>query len=304
MTFANVPGLQRLVGFTIFTADVRATAAAYARWLDYVIAEQTIVSPLLARLWGCARLAGRSLALLHAPASPATLLRLVEMPVPPAATPLLGHGWNAMEVLVQDPYALAVQLEGSPFRIVIPPRPLPFDASIHAMQVIGPAGELLYLTALPTKRTILDLNAARTRVDRPFIAILGGPDASAMLSFYSARLRTPVIAPTATIVQIINEQFSLAADQRIALGIVKLPRDCLIEVDEMPPAARPRAQLDDAASSGIAMLSCECADLQTLDVNWRGAPQALQTAPYCGRRAAVTVGAAGEWIELIETAVR
>jgi hypothetical protein len=37
-------------------------------------------------------------------------------------------------------------------------------------------------------------------------------------------------------------------------------------------------------------------------LTWLAPPRALPQAPYHGRRAAVCVGAAGEWIELIEGA--
>jgi hypothetical protein len=35
-------------------------------------------------------------------------------------------------------------------------------------------------------------------------------------------------------------------------------------------------------------------------LEWIAPPRALPQAPYYGRRAGVCVGAAGEWIELIE----
>ncbi|MEZ5458959.1 MAG: hypothetical protein R3E65_06515 [Steroidobacteraceae bacterium] len=239
--------------------------------------------------------------LLHASQSPDTLLRLVEAPAQSAtALALPGHGWNAMEVLVRDPYALAAQLQGSPFKLLIPPRPLPFDAAIHAMQVEGPAGELLYLTALPTDRTILDLNAARSRVDRPFIAILGCADIEAVLGFYSQVLQTPTIGAAPTIVKVINDSFGLPNGHRIPLGIVKMSRDSLIEVDELPAAAGPRPSAAGELPAGFAVVSFECPDLAALPVPWLQPPRALPEAPYFGRRAGLARGAAGELIELIE----
>ncbi len=295
-------GLRRLCAFTLTTPDVAETADAYRRCVGYVQSGDGVISTALADAWHSPRLAGRRFVLLHAEGAPETLLRLLELPGDTERIALPGHGWNAIEVLVRDPYELAHELQGSPFRVIIAPRPLPFDASIHAMQAIGPAGELLYLTALPRDRTILDLGAAKTRVDRPFIAILGGADVTAMLAFYSQQLLTPVIPPSQTIVQVINESFALPADYRVPLGIVKLPRDCLIEVDGLPPAAAARPQRAGEPPAGIAMVSFECANLDALPTRWLQAPQALSQAPYFGRRAGITVGAAGEWIELIEDA--
>jgi catechol 2,3-dioxygenase-like lactoylglutathione lyase family enzyme len=295
-------GLTRLSAFTLTTPDPAATAQAYCRWLDYVVADQGSVGADLAQLWGRPALAGRRSVLLHASRSPGTLLRLIEAPALPAAPVALpGHGWNAMEVLVRDPYSLADELQGSPFKLLIPPRPLPFDAAIHAMQVEGPAGELLYLTALPADRTILDLRAAQSRVDRPFIAILGCADIEAVLAFYAQVLGTPTISAAPTVVKIINDSFGLPDQHRIPLGIVKLPRDCLIEVDQLPAAARPRPSESGELPAGFAVVSFECADLSALPVPWLQAPRAVSAAPYLGRRAGLARGAAGELIELIES---
>jgi catechol 2,3-dioxygenase-like lactoylglutathione lyase family enzyme len=295
-------GLARLAAFTLTTPDPAATAQAYCRWLDYVVADQGSIGADLAQLWGHPVLAGRRSVLLHASQAPGTLLRLVEAPAQ-AATPvaLPGYGWNAMEVLVRDPYSLAAELQGSPFKLLIPPRPLPFDAAIHAMQVEGPAGELLYLTALPTDRAILGLHAAQSRVDRPFIAILGCADLAAVLAFYTEVLGTPTISAAATVVKIINDSFGLPDQHRIPLGIVKMPRDCLIEVDQLPAAARPRPSASGELPTGFAVVSFECADLAALPVPWLQAPRALPEAPYLGRRAGLARGVAGELIEVIES---
>lgn len=275
MSTATRPGLQRISAFTLTTGSLDATTEAYVRWLGYVCDSTGYVPESLARRWGAPATAGRRWSQLRAPGAPAVAVRFVEQ-TPIEHAPLLGHGWNAMEVLVEDPYALARSFEGSPFRVVVEPRPLPFDADLHAMQVIGPAGELLYFTSLPGHRTLLDLSAATQRVDRPFIAILGGPSARAMLDFYTQRLGTPTIAPAPVNVRIINDCFGLGDDAKIPMGIVKMPRDYLIEVDELPAQAAPRPRRPGELPQGIALVSFA----------------------YAGEPG-VVVGEAGEWIELL-----
>ena len=272
---ARHEGLGRILAFTITAADVESAAAAYVDWLGYSIEETGRVSPQLASHWGAPAMVGRRWARLRPPGDAEITVRLVEQAAVPGA-PLLSHGWNAMEVLVVDPYELARTFEASPFRVVVPPRPLPFDPGLHAMQVIGPAGELLYFTSLPTDREVFDLTPARHRVDRPFIAILGGPDMSAMLGFYAQELHTRVLPASRVNVRIVNDTFGLPADARIPLGIVKLPRDYLIEVDEYPVQSRPRARREGELPGGIAMVSFA----------YSGAP-------------GLVVGAAGEWLELV-----
>jgi len=40
--------------------------------------------------------------------------------------------------------------------------------------------------------------------------------------------------------------------------------------------------------------------LDNFDIKWRRPPQSIQNFPYNGRKVGVTIGPAGEWIELIE----
>lgn len=273
--------LNRLAGFTITAADPATAASHYVAHLGYVVCDQGIITSVKAEQWRTPNMTGRDYVELHVPAStgPDCFVRFVEQ-APFPGMPLLGHGWNAMEVLCQNPYELAKDFAGSPFRVVIPPRPLPFDPDLHAMQVIGPAGELIYFTSLPTHKALLDLRPAEQRVDEPFIAILGGPNIEAMLGFYRTRLLTTTLPPAPVNVRIINDEFALGDDARVPLGIVKLPRFHLIEVDEHPSASQPRPRREGELPPGIAMVS--------FDVGRTRSPERVQ----------VVLGAAGEWLEL------
>lgn len=274
-------GLQQLTGFTIMATDPAIAAAQYVTHLGYVVRDQGRIALSKAEQWRAPKMAGRRYAEVQAPASvgPGCFVRFIEQ-APLLGLPLLGHGWNAMEVLCQNPYALAKDFASSPFKVVIPPRPLPFDPDLHAMQVIGPAGELLYFTSLPTHKTLLDLRPAAQRVDEPFIAILGGPDIDAMLDFYRTQLATPTLPPAPVNVRIINDEFALGDEARVPLGIVKLPRFHLIEVDEHPSASQPRPQREGELPPGIAMVSFDVGGIRSPD------------------RVQVVRGAAGEWLEL------
>jgi hypothetical protein len=81
-------------------------------------------------------------------------------------------------------------------------------------------------------------------------------------------------------VQIVNDSFGLPKGSKIPLGIVKLPRHYLIEVDEHPVASRPRPRRPGELPPGIAMVSFEVA----------------AASPQLPRQ--LRIGAAGEWLEL------
>ena len=50
------------------------------------------------------------------------------------------------------------------------------------------------------------------------------------------------------------------------------------------------------------MIAFATPDIDAIDLPLLAPPAAIDAAPYNGRRTAITIGAAGEMIELIETA--
>ena len=275
-------GLQRLLGFTLTCADPEAVAAEYLRHLGWYRLRSGRISAELSRHWSAPAVCGRQY--VEVAASPhageKTFVRFVEQ-APIEGLALLSHGWNAIEVLCEDPYSLAQSLNESPFRVVIPPRPLPFDSDLHAMQVIGPGGELLYFTSLPRHKTLFDLRPAERRVDQPFIAILGGPSLADMMHWYREAISTPTLPSSETYIKIINDTFGLPAGEPVPLGIVKLPRDFLIEVDEHPRHSRPRPRRAGELPPGIAIVTASAA------------------LPSMHSAQEIRVGAAGEWLEVL-----
>lgn len=278
---AQRSGLQRLLGFTISSASPRAAADAYIRHLGYHLLSDGEVDAVTAAAWDAPALAGRRMVTVSASrrVGDKAFVRFIEQ-VPIVSAPLLGQGWNAMEVLCEDPYRLADSFSDTPFKVVIPPRPLPFDPDLHAMQVLGPSGELLYFTSLPRHKRLLDLEPADRWVDQPFIAILGGSDIDRLLRHYREMLDTPTIDPAPVNVQIVNEVFGLHADTKIRLGMVKFPRHFLFEVDEHPSVSQPRPCRPGELPQGIAMVTA---------THMRCTPDASTQ---------LVVGAAGERLEL------
>jgi hypothetical protein len=255
--------LQRILGFTLAVEDVGRSASGWCDAFGWRIAARGRVPAAAARAWGAERVAGARHVLLVAGTGQPAGVRLVEQPAPGGWRPRRHLGWAAVEIACQDPYALAASLApraaapAAPWRVAVPPRPIPWDASIHAMQLVGGDGELLYLTQLPVDRPMLDLLPARTRVDRAFIAVLACRDLATSLGFYATTLGTPTLPPSSTVVQIVNDEFSLRDGERTPLGVVKLPREFLLEVDQYPAAATPRPREDGRLPPGIAMLTVE-----------------------------------------------
>jgi catechol 2,3-dioxygenase-like lactoylglutathione lyase family enzyme len=291
--------LKRILGFTLAVEDVERSLSAWCDTFGWRISARGRVPAAAARAWDAHRVAGARYALLVAPTGEPAGVRLIEQPSPAGWRPRQHLGWAAVEIACQDPYALAASLTPragaplAPWRVAVPPRPIPWDASIHAMQLVGVDGELLYLTQLPADRPMLDLVPARVHVDRAFIAVLACRDLDSSLRFYDATLGTPTLPPSSTVVQIVNDEFALGHDARTPLGVVKLPREFLLEVDQYPAAATPRPREDGRLPPGIAMLTVEAdgpaAVVRGPDDEW------LECVPPTGDRWAdvLAFGAAG-----------
>jgi catechol 2,3-dioxygenase-like lactoylglutathione lyase family enzyme len=293
--------LDAIVAVTLSAPDLGATARAYEAQLGYRRVEEASVSRSLAKGWGAPATKGRDYVLMQPASGEPVYLRIVEADEPaPGYAPLKTFGWNANEILVEDPVALAPLLK-EPFRIIGEPRPLDFNPNIIAMQVTGPAGEVAYFTRIPPQGSVFDLGSARSFVDRTFIVVTGGPDVDASRAFYRDVLQMPTTDPAPTKIQVLQDAYGLPRDAQTRIGIVRFPSSFLIELDQYPAAAVPRPTRRGHLPPGIAMVSFAVKSFEGSKLPWKVTPRVRTERPYDGRRAGILVGPAGEWIELIET---
>jgi catechol 2,3-dioxygenase-like lactoylglutathione lyase family enzyme len=291
--------LSAIVAVTLLVPDVGAAERAYQGALGYQTVAHGQVAPELADRWGAGRLAGREFVVMQPASGEPVYLRFVETAAP--ATPAMkGLGWNATEILVEDPALLEPKLAGPTFRVIGPPAPLDFNPAVVAMQALGPAGELLYFTRMPAGVSRFGLGSATSFVDRVFIVVLGVHDIRRALDFYGTTFGLPVTEPAPSRVEVLAVAWQLPREQTFLLGIARLPERFLIEFDEYPPAAGERATAEGELPAGMAMVTFTVPSLDPYLSQFQAAPAPLAGLPYDGRRAAVLRGPSGEHIELIE----
>ena len=149
------------------------------------------ISTGLAQTWACPGEAGQDFLLLKPASDVDFWMRLVAAEPVADYRPLTTYGWNASEIIVQDVDRLAEQLADSPFEIIGPPEDLSFSDAIRAMQVRGPADEVVYLTQFKRPVPEFDVPDALSFVDRVFIMIVGGPDLAAIQRYYEETFAVP-----------------------------------------------------------------------------------------------------------------
>ncbi len=184
--------------------------------------------------------------------------------------------------------------------LLFPPRDLSPGGDIRAAQVLGPAGEVLYLTTVGQEIAGRDLRTAKSFVDRCFIAVAGGPDIEAMRGFYRDAFGNPPGNVAQTMLRVLSGANDLAIETKYPICTVPLGGGTLIELDGYPAMTRPRVGPAGGLPPGMAMVTFEQSRLDDVKVKPVAAPHISELPPFRDHRAMVVTGAAGELIELIE----
>lgn len=291
------PRLGPVAMGTLVTASGAGTLASYTGHLQQQLAGRGEVSEELARWWQAPGLAGAPYWVLRNRVGQAWL-RIIEDRECVAPTPLRHTGWLALEICVADVDALAQQLRDSPFRLIGAPADLDVSDKIRAMQVVGSAGEVLYLTQIRGEAPPFQLPRARCEVDSLFIPVLCCHHRQRSLAFYESLAASAGLSFD-TRITVVNRAYGYAADSRHPLATLQLAGNTLIEIDQID-AARRSAVAGGRIGGGIGIVSFMFDDLDALPPELALRPLAMAAAPYNGRRAVCLRGDAGEVIELIE----
>ncbi len=277
-------GSIRAVTHTV--PDLATVEHAYTQFLGMRVLARGEVSATAAAGWGAPAVAGCKFLALVPEVGEDTCLRFIEDPAAGLCRPFTSFGWNATEITVQDTDALAARLEGSPFTIIGPPANLKGFEWIRAMQILGPAGECLYLTDVRGDATLAQ---ARAVVGQVFITVVAGPDIEALRVFYVQRFGNPVTPPVAIPIGVISKANALPLDTLYSLALTELPGGTRIELDQYPPVATPRAVTPGHLPPGMCIVS--------FDGDTSGAESDI--TPFIGHSTICVRGAAGELIELV-----
>ncbi len=249
------PAIGPIVGVTLNTPDLAASEQAYVRDLGYRVADRGRITGVRALAWDCPAAAGARFVTLQPAVGDDFEFRLVEARGANSYRAFSTFGWSAAELIVQDVDEMAGKLQGSAFELLGPPQDLSFTDAIRAMQVRGPAGEILYLTQFKRQLDALPAPLARCQVDRVFIVIVAGPSLDDLLGFYCSRFDVPAPQRMQSRVKAMSEAFGLSPEYRHEIAALALRDRCYIEADQMPAAARPPESPEGHLPPGIAMVS-------------------------------------------------
>ncbi|MFT4256931.1 MAG: hypothetical protein QM599_08255 [Pseudoxanthomonas sp.] len=214
------------------------------------------------------------------------ILRLIEDPAAAPARPMFHHGWMSLEILVGDIDALAARLR-PPFQVLGAPANLDFSDAIRAAQVLGPCGELLYLTQVKAPVPPFDLPLTDAEVAFSFIGVTATPSRDASHAAWKTLLDASGWSME-TRITVLNRAHGKPLEDRYPIAVVPMPGQCMVEIDQVELADATPAQRCTGLHS-LALRLPQAVPARLAQAGWR-----VVDAGGCGWR-----GIASEHIELL-----
>ncbi|MGI9342550.1 MAG: hypothetical protein ACR2QV_06840 [Gammaproteobacteria bacterium] len=305
MTESRLQALRSIEIATHCVPDLNACVPAYRDLLDYRSIDEGSLPESLATAWATPNMAGMPYALLQPASGADVYLRFIETGNAGGYWPPVTQGWIATEMLCTDPDAVLETLqggeEGAAFTRIGGPADLyPSPKSARALQMAGPAGELMYFTRILPGGSRFGLHGAKSFVDRPFIMVVGGTSLADIETFYGDVLGHKIWAQDPFRIGQMSRVLELDPATTYPISIARIPgRSFLLELEELPSYIERRTVPDGQLPEGLAMVSFASTPLGELNLDFRAEPRAIDHPPYGGRKVAVIEGPAGEWLELI-----
>ena len=247
--------LGKIAAVTISTSDLNKMVEVYQEFLRYRVTKSGRITAKESSAWGAENLTNADYVVMQPEKSDDFSFRFIHQPYQSNYIAFKSVGWNAAELIVEDVDGLAVQLENSPFKIIGSPADLSFTKDIRAMQVMGPANEILYLTQFKNKVPEFDSPKPRCAVDQTFIVVLAGRSLDEMQGYFHANFKLPKATVIESRIRSISRVFNFPADTKYKAAALALKDQSMIELDELPKKGNNRLSLDGYLPAGIAMVS-------------------------------------------------
>lgn len=278
---------EGIVHVTLIAPDLTPVCHAYTGQLAMAVARRTTLDVASAAALDRPDLVHADVVWL-ANSAGEPVLRVIADPNAEIREPMQRHGWLSLEVLVGDVDGLVDGLR-EPFTVLGEPANLELSDAIRAAQVLGPCGELLYLTQIKRPVPPFDLPMTDATVAVPFIGVMSTPDRDASRAAWSALLDAEAWVFD-TRITVLNRALARPLEGQYPVAVVPMPGQCMVEIDQVNVSAARGEREAGLYSVGVRV--SRIADDVLKAAGWhverRGAGRSL-------------VGPAGEHVELISS---
>ena len=247
--------LGKIAAVTISTSDLSRMVEVYQEFLKYRVTKSGQITAKESSAWGADNLIDADYVVMQPEKSDDFSFRLIHQPDQSNYIAFKSAGWNAAELIVEDVDGLAVKLENSPFKIIGMPADLSFTKDIRAMQVMGPANEILYLTQF--KKIVPEFDSPKPRcfVDQTFIVVLAGKSLDEIQDYFHEKFGLTKATIIESRIRSISRAFDYPENTRYKAAALTLKDQSMIELDELPIEGNQRSSLEGYLPAGIAMVS-------------------------------------------------
>jgi hypothetical protein len=293
----NEKQLGPIIGATLLCTDIDKVSKTYQSGLGYSLVSKALVADAQIACWDTPKLHQANMQVL-ASSDGQAWLRLIEDKDSQQHLPLKTHGWMALETNVADVDVIRNEIDTNLFTIIGEPAYLQVSDAIKAMQVIGPANEVTYLTHIERPVPPFELPVTKARTSGLFIPVLCTPDRDASLAFYQSINQAQEGLKFDTKITILNNAWNKDIEHQYQVATLQLDGKCLFEIDQVPQA---QAIINNTGSlpSGIAMVTCFVKNIEAIAASFDMSVTETNNAYYPGSKILLLKGAAGEMIELV-----
>ncbi len=278
---------------TIITPSLDAIRDSWVRLLRYREIATFTLPQDAAIAWQAPVAAGSSCMSIAPPNGSGPILRFVERPAVTGFRALATLGWNALEILVQEPDGLVDLLAGSGFRHLSGPANLQGMADIRAVQFADPSNVAVYFTRIGDEAATSGLPQAQTPIDRLFITILGTSSLSATRKFYAQYFGMETSTPHPARISGLSKSNGLDPETQHELCVAKLAPGHLLEIDQFPSMVQRREVPTNDLPSGLISLAF------TWEAGNKQGPTYGPLPDLPGRLMRYIIGLDGEGLELV-----
>ena len=247
--------LGKITAVTITTSDLNRIVEVYEKFLKYRVTKTGQITSKESSAWNADLLTNTDYVVVQPEKSDDFSFRFIHQPDHSNYIAFKSTGWNAAALIVDDVDGLAVELENSPFKIIGAPADLSFTKDIRAMQVIGPANEILYLTQFKKNVPEFDSPKPRCSVDQTFIVVLAGKSLDEMQDYFHDNFGLAKATIIESRIRSISRVFNYPEDTKYKTAALALTGQSMIELDELPKVGNNRFSMNGYLSAGIAMVS-------------------------------------------------
>jgi hypothetical protein len=255
---------EGIVHATLIAPALDVVLDAYVEQLSMTVTQRGTLSTVDAVALDLSDLVGAPLAWL-ANSEGEPVLRVIEDPKAVIGEPMFRHGWLSLEVLVGDIDTLAAGLR-TPFTVLGEAANLELSDKIRAAQVLGPCGELLYLTQIKGEVPPFELPMTDAIVASTFIGVMTTPDRDASQRAWAALLGAKGWSFN-TKITVLNRAYGKPLEGQYPVAVVPMPGKCMVEIDqvELPLAAAVRH----AGQYSLALRLPAVEEAALVDAGWK-----------------------------------